>query len=167
VVGSDFFIYLVGDVCVESERPEETFVPCASQASIRDARAPADIVIVSWHSGISPASGGNGELVDYQVTLGHAMPTVVAKLTVSEKAVTGVSFIPDEINEREQPSLLPSPSPYDASNPSPRALVLRFRSTPMTLRSSSPGAGPQQKLRAIRKHRADYRLGPRGTDPDP
>ena len=123
----------------------------ALQDSIRDARAQADIVIVSWHWGISPASGGKGELVDYQVTLGHACidagadlvvghhphllqgvevyqgkaifyslgdftprmarssgaePTIVTKVTISDKRIRQVSFMPGGINEREQPSLL-------------------------------------------------------------
>src|SRR5207245_957860 len=124
----------------------------ALQDSIRDAKAQADIVIVSWHWGISPASGGKGELVDYQTSLGHACidagadlvvghhphllqgievyqgktifyslgdftprmarssgsePTIVAKVTLTDKSIRQVSFMPGEINEREQPSLLP------------------------------------------------------------
>jgi len=123
----------------------------ALRENIRDARQRADVVVVSWHWGISPASNGQGELVDYQITLGHACidagadlvvghhphllqgvevyngraifyslgdftpgmarpsrppPTMVAKVTLKEKAIGEVSFIPGEINEREQPILL-------------------------------------------------------------
>jgi poly-gamma-glutamate capsule biosynthesis protein CapA/YwtB (metallophosphatase superfamily) len=54
----------------------------ALQENIRDAKQQADVVIVSWHWGISPASGGQGELVDYQVTLGHACIDAGANLVV-------------------------------------------------------------------------------------
>ena len=123
----------------------------ALQENIRATREQADVVVVSWHWGISPASNGQGELVDYQITLGHAcidagadlvvghhphllqgvevysgraifyslgdftpgmtrptrpQPTMVAKATVRDKAIRGISFIPGEINDREQPALL-------------------------------------------------------------
>jgi poly-gamma-glutamate synthesis protein (capsule biosynthesis protein) len=38
---------------------------------IKAAREQADVVIVSWHWGVSPASGGTGALVGYQTEMGH------------------------------------------------------------------------------------------------
>jgi len=38
---------------------------------IRTARSHADVVVVSWHWGASPASGGTGDIVTYQVEMGH------------------------------------------------------------------------------------------------
>ena len=38
---------------------------------IKAAREQADIVILSWHWGVSPASGGTGALVGYQVEMAH------------------------------------------------------------------------------------------------
>lgn len=38
---------------------------------VRKARVQADIVVVSWHWGVSPATGGKGDLTDYQIDLGH------------------------------------------------------------------------------------------------
>ena len=38
---------------------------------IAKARSQADYVVVSWHWGVSPASGGAGELVDYQTEMGR------------------------------------------------------------------------------------------------
>jgi poly-gamma-glutamate synthesis protein (capsule biosynthesis protein) len=38
---------------------------------IEAARKQADVVIVSWHWGVSPASGGTGSLVGYQTEMGH------------------------------------------------------------------------------------------------
>lgn len=38
---------------------------------IRSARNEADAVIVSWHWGASPASGGTGDIVTYQVEMGR------------------------------------------------------------------------------------------------
>ena len=123
----------------------------AVQEDIRSAKEQADVVIVSWHWGISPASGGKGELISYQTELGHACIdaganlvvghhphflqgievyrgkaifyslgdftpgfsrssrpaiTMVARLVVSGSAIRQVSFMPGEINEREQPILL-------------------------------------------------------------
>ena len=43
----------------------------ALDEDIRSARAQADVVIVSWHWGVSPASGGRGELMGYQTEMGH------------------------------------------------------------------------------------------------
>ncbi|HEX6512023.1 MAG TPA: CapA family protein [Chloroflexota bacterium] len=40
-------------------------------ADIRAARQQADTVIVSWHWGASPASGGSGDIVSYQVEMGR------------------------------------------------------------------------------------------------
>jgi len=39
---------------------------------VRRAKKVADAVIVSWHWGVSPASGGAGEVVDYQIEMAHA-----------------------------------------------------------------------------------------------
>jgi poly-gamma-glutamate capsule biosynthesis protein CapA/YwtB (metallophosphatase superfamily) len=39
---------------------------------IAKARELADVVVVSWHWGVSPATGGIGELVEYQTEMGHA-----------------------------------------------------------------------------------------------
>lgn len=120
----------------------------ALQENIHDTKQQADVVIVSWHWGISPASQGTGELVDYQIELGHACidagadlvvghhphllqgveiyagkaifyslgdftpgmargsrpePTIVAQLRYGGNAGQSISFIPGEINEREQP----------------------------------------------------------------
>jgi len=52
------------------------------QTDIGKAREQADVVIVSWHWGISPASGGKGELVGYQTELGHACIDAGADLVV-------------------------------------------------------------------------------------
>jgi hypothetical protein len=41
------------------------------EEDIKAARAQADIVVVSWHWGVSPATGGYGELVPYQVEMGR------------------------------------------------------------------------------------------------
>jgi poly-gamma-glutamate capsule biosynthesis protein CapA/YwtB (metallophosphatase superfamily) len=38
---------------------------------IQAARAQADVVVVSWHWGASPASGGTGDIVTYQVEMGR------------------------------------------------------------------------------------------------
>lgn len=43
----------------------------ALQEDIRMARSQADVVVVSWHWGVSPATGGGGELVDYQTEMGR------------------------------------------------------------------------------------------------
>jgi poly-gamma-glutamate capsule biosynthesis protein CapA/YwtB (metallophosphatase superfamily) len=43
----------------------------AMEDDVRRAKKAADIVIVSWHWGVSPASGGSGQIVDYQVQLAH------------------------------------------------------------------------------------------------
>jgi poly-gamma-glutamate synthesis protein (capsule biosynthesis protein) len=54
----------------------------ALQEDIRAAKKQADIVIVSWHWGISPASGGKGELAEYQVEMGHCAVDSGADLVV-------------------------------------------------------------------------------------
>jgi poly-gamma-glutamate capsule biosynthesis protein CapA/YwtB (metallophosphatase superfamily) len=41
------------------------------EEDIAEARRNADVVIVSWHWGISPASGGTGQLAEYQSAMGH------------------------------------------------------------------------------------------------
>lgn len=38
---------------------------------VKKAKAQADVVIVNWHWGVSPATGGTGWLTDYQIDLGH------------------------------------------------------------------------------------------------
>ena len=43
----------------------------ALEEDIKSAKAQADIVIVSWHWGVSPASGGTGAVVGYQSEMGH------------------------------------------------------------------------------------------------
>ncbi len=43
----------------------------ALRNNIRSAKEQADVVIVSWHWGVSPATGGHNELIDYQIELGH------------------------------------------------------------------------------------------------
>ena len=43
----------------------------ALEEDIQAAREQADVVIVSWHWGVSPATGGSGELVEYQTEMGH------------------------------------------------------------------------------------------------
>jgi poly-gamma-glutamate capsule biosynthesis protein CapA/YwtB (metallophosphatase superfamily) len=123
----------------------------ALRADIGKTKELADVVIVSWHWGVSPASGGKGELVSYQTELGHACidagadlvvghhphllqgvevyrgkaifyslgnftprmgranrpePTIVAVASASAGTLHQVSFIPAEINERDQPTLL-------------------------------------------------------------
>jgi len=54
----------------------------ALEENIRATRQEADVVVVSWHWGISPASNGRGELVDYQIALGHACIEAGADLVV-------------------------------------------------------------------------------------
>jgi poly-gamma-glutamate synthesis protein (capsule biosynthesis protein) len=44
----------------------------ALRQDIAQARGRADVVVVSWHWGISPYSGGRGELVGYQTAMAHA-----------------------------------------------------------------------------------------------
>lgn len=135
------------------------------QRDIRGAKEQEDVVIVSWHWGISPASGGKGELISYQTELGHACidagadlvvghhphflqgvevykgkaifyslgdftpgfsrssrpaTTMVARLAVSGSAIRQVSFIPGEINEREQPIV---PAASDAGSQEVRTQV--------------------------------------------
>jgi poly-gamma-glutamate capsule biosynthesis protein CapA/YwtB (metallophosphatase superfamily) len=52
-----------------------TFADPKDQAAlaedIKTARSQADVVIVSWHWGVSPATGGVGDLVGYQVEMAH------------------------------------------------------------------------------------------------
>ena len=40
--------------------------------NVSRAKKEADAVVVSWHWGVSPASGGVGQIVDYQVEMAHA-----------------------------------------------------------------------------------------------
>jgi poly-gamma-glutamate capsule biosynthesis protein CapA/YwtB (metallophosphatase superfamily) len=49
---------------------------------IAEARENADVVVVSWHWGISPYSGGKGELVGYQQEMAHFVVDAGADLVV-------------------------------------------------------------------------------------
>jgi poly-gamma-glutamate capsule biosynthesis protein CapA/YwtB (metallophosphatase superfamily) len=52
------------------------------RADIAAAKERADVVVVSWHWGISPFSGGKGELVGYQTEMAHAAVDAGADLVV-------------------------------------------------------------------------------------
>ncbi len=54
----------------------------ALEEDIHTARAQADVVIVSWHWGVSPATGGTGELVGYQMEMGRKAIDFGADLVV-------------------------------------------------------------------------------------
>ena len=54
----------------------------ALEDDIMAARARADVVVVSWHWGISPATGGSGELVGYQTEMGRFAIDAGADLVV-------------------------------------------------------------------------------------
>ncbi|MGH7844020.1 MAG: CapA family protein, partial [Candidatus Binatia bacterium] len=54
----------------------------ALKEDIRTAKGQADVVVVSWHWGISPYSGGKGELVGYQTEMGRAAIDAGADLVV-------------------------------------------------------------------------------------
>ncbi len=54
----------------------------ALREDIGAAREQADVVVVSWHWGISPYSGGKGELVEYQTKMAHAAIDAGADLVV-------------------------------------------------------------------------------------
>jgi poly-gamma-glutamate capsule biosynthesis protein CapA/YwtB (metallophosphatase superfamily) len=54
----------------------------ALREDIAAARKRADVVVVSWHWGISPYSGGKGELVGYQTKMAHAAVDAGADLIV-------------------------------------------------------------------------------------
>jgi poly-gamma-glutamate capsule biosynthesis protein CapA/YwtB (metallophosphatase superfamily) len=54
----------------------------ALRENIGRAKDQADVVVVSWHWGVSPATGGHNELIDYQVELGHACIDAGADLVV-------------------------------------------------------------------------------------
>ena len=54
----------------------------AMQEDVRAAKNQADVVVVSWHWGVSPTGGGTGELVGYQVEMGHAAIDAGADLVV-------------------------------------------------------------------------------------
>ncbi len=43
----------------------------ALEEDIRAARSQADVVVLSWHWGLSPSSGGRGELLNYQTEMAH------------------------------------------------------------------------------------------------
>lgn len=54
----------------------------ALQEDICAARQQADVVVVSWHWGVSPATGGIGELVGYQMEMGRAAIDFGADLVI-------------------------------------------------------------------------------------
>jgi poly-gamma-glutamate synthesis protein (capsule biosynthesis protein) len=54
----------------------------ALREDIASARKAADVVVVSWHWGISPFSGGKGELVGYQTEMAHIAVDAGADLIV-------------------------------------------------------------------------------------
>jgi len=54
----------------------------ALRQDIAAARERADVVVVSWHWGISPYSGGKGELVGYQKAMAHLAVDAGADLVV-------------------------------------------------------------------------------------
>ena len=54
----------------------------AMQDDVRAAKKQADVVVVSWHWGVSPTGGGTGELVEYQMEMGHAAIDAGADLVV-------------------------------------------------------------------------------------
>ncbi|MFC1817100.1 CapA family protein, partial [Thermodesulfobacteriota bacterium] len=58
----------------------------ALEEDIKLARQQADVVVVSWHWGVSPATGGTGELVGYQTALGRFALDVGADLVVGHHA---------------------------------------------------------------------------------
>jgi poly-gamma-glutamate capsule biosynthesis protein CapA/YwtB (metallophosphatase superfamily) len=49
---------------------------------LRDARQQADLVVASWHWGVSRASGGQGGLVGYQIEMAHASIDAGADMVV-------------------------------------------------------------------------------------
>ena len=49
---------------------------------MRAAKEQSDVVVMSWHWGVSPTGGGTGELVDYQVEMGHAAIDAGADLVI-------------------------------------------------------------------------------------
>ena len=63
-----------------------TIPNAADVATLRDdiamAKERADVVVVSWHWGISPYSGGKGELVGYQTEMAHFAVDAGADLVV-------------------------------------------------------------------------------------
>jgi len=72
VPGSPPIIHTVPD-------PEDV---AAMQEDVERARQQADVVIVSWHWGVSPYSGGKGELVGYQTKMAYAAVDAGADLVV-------------------------------------------------------------------------------------
>jgi poly-gamma-glutamate capsule biosynthesis protein CapA/YwtB (metallophosphatase superfamily) len=54
----------------------------ALREDIASARRLADIVVVSWHWGLSPIAGGHGQLVDYQTEMGRYAIDAGADLVV-------------------------------------------------------------------------------------
>ena len=58
----------------------------ALEEDIQAARQEADVVIVSWHWGVSAASGGTGELMDYQTEMGRFSIDAGADLVVGHHA---------------------------------------------------------------------------------
>jgi len=54
----------------------------ALEEDIRQARSDADVVVVSWHWGLSPSSGARGELAAYQTEMGRFAIDAGADLVV-------------------------------------------------------------------------------------
>jgi poly-gamma-glutamate synthesis protein (capsule biosynthesis protein) len=54
----------------------------ALRDNIRRAKDQADVAVISWHWGVSPATGGHNELIDYQMELGHECIDAGADLVV-------------------------------------------------------------------------------------
>jgi poly-gamma-glutamate synthesis protein (capsule biosynthesis protein) len=67
----------VADTVVPGAPPVVRTIPdrgehrAALEEDIRLASQQADVVVVSWHWGVSPRAGGTGELVDYQSEMGR------------------------------------------------------------------------------------------------
>ena len=52
------------------------------EEDVRLTREHADIVVISWHWGISPATGGAGQLVPYQTLMAHAAVDAGADIVI-------------------------------------------------------------------------------------
>lgn len=54
----------------------------AMAEDVRKAKQAADVVVISWHWGLSPATGGAGEMVPYQQEMAHAAIDAGADLVI-------------------------------------------------------------------------------------
>jgi poly-gamma-glutamate capsule biosynthesis protein CapA/YwtB (metallophosphatase superfamily) len=54
----------------------------AMREDVRKAKLGADVVVVSWHWGLSPATGGAGQMVGYQEEMAHAAVDAGADLII-------------------------------------------------------------------------------------